>query len=244
MASSVSTIESAAIYAADTDEYPVDPDDGSWFTATRRRKPNTTTNSALEPLPAKNQATPRPPPLPVDDFKVLFRPQGGLRLSDPKSKGKSEDRALDSLNNTPGTASKTSTTTVGLIPQKNRAASVERPESPPAKKPVLAGQTPPTKVSWAAGPPSLKSSLPDSYHPPSSLNHPNVPLTFNAHNCTKQELQDALTKLRDSLKAEVTSMITQTIHDFRAELRDMLKAHAQALVKELKQHNTRKLHII
>ncbi|KAH7955244.1 hypothetical protein HPB51_028154 [Rhipicephalus microplus] len=68
--------------AADTNKYPVDPDDGSWFTATHRRKPKTTMNSAREPLPAKNQVTPRPPPLPVDNFKVIFRPRGGLRLSE------------------------------------------------------------------------------------------------------------------------------------------------------------------
>ncbi|KAL1446653.1 hypothetical protein MTO96_044503 [Rhipicephalus appendiculatus] len=82
MTSTVPTNDSAAIDAADSNEYPVDPDDGSWFTATRRRKPKTTMNSAPEPLPAKNQVTPRPPPLPVDDLKVVFRPQGGLRLSE------------------------------------------------------------------------------------------------------------------------------------------------------------------
>ncbi|KAH8028034.1 hypothetical protein HPB51_012620 [Rhipicephalus microplus] len=82
MASLVSTIESAAIDAADTSEYPVDPDDGSWFTATRRRKPKTAMNSAPEPLPAENQVTPRPSPLPVDDFKVIFLPRGGFRLSE------------------------------------------------------------------------------------------------------------------------------------------------------------------
>ncbi|KAL3215122.1 hypothetical protein MRX96_051361 [Rhipicephalus microplus] len=53
---------------------------------------------------------------------------------------------FESLNNTPGNASKTSTTTLGLITQKNRATSAERPESPPAKKPAPTGQTPPTKV--------------------------------------------------------------------------------------------------
>ncbi|KAH8022728.1 hypothetical protein HPB51_002762 [Rhipicephalus microplus] len=36
------------------------------------------------------------------------------------------------------------------------------------------------KASWAAGPPSLKSSLPNSSHQPSSHNHLNVPLTSNA----------------------------------------------------------------
>ncbi|KAH8035411.1 hypothetical protein HPB51_005135 [Rhipicephalus microplus] len=82
MASPFSIIESAAMDAADTNEYPVDPDDGSWFTATRRRKPKTTKNSAPEPLPAKNQVTPRPPPLPVDDFKVVFLPREGLCLSE------------------------------------------------------------------------------------------------------------------------------------------------------------------
>ncbi|KAH8031995.1 hypothetical protein HPB51_022517 [Rhipicephalus microplus] len=82
MASPVSTIESAAMDAADTNEYPVNPDDGSWFTATHRRKPKAATNSAPEPLPAKIQVTPRPPPLPVDDFKVIFRPREGLRLSE------------------------------------------------------------------------------------------------------------------------------------------------------------------
>ncbi|KAH8034688.1 hypothetical protein HPB51_000457 [Rhipicephalus microplus] len=136
------------------------------------------------------------------------RPRSRTRRSQSKSREKPQDSALESLNYTPGTAPETSPTTLGLIPQKNRAASAERPESPPAKKPAPAGQTPPTKVSWAVGPPSLKSSLPDSSYPPSSHNHPNVPLTSIAHNCTKQELQDALTKLRDSLKAEVTNMIT------------------------------------
>ncbi|KAL3192178.1 hypothetical protein MRX96_059289 [Rhipicephalus microplus] len=71
---------------------------------------------------------------------------------------KSQDRDLESLNSTPGTASKTSTTTLGLIPQKNRAASAERPESPPAKNPAPIGQAPPAKMSWAAGPPNLKFS--------------------------------------------------------------------------------------
>ncbi|KAH8029571.1 hypothetical protein HPB51_001296 [Rhipicephalus microplus] len=268
MASPVSTIESAAMDAADTNEYPEDLDDGSWFTATRRRKPKTTTNSAPEPLPAKNQVTLRPPPLPVEDFKVFFRPRGGLRLkyrcyihrsrkqvctiylafghragvcptptkrrcqacgvetpvpahscttecfhckgdhpathpkypareqkppnkhyvkkaleanalappstsppkghqdkqscffwcpldgdikprsrtrcSQSKSRGKSQDKAMEYLNNTPGTTPKTSIT-LGLVSQKNRAAGAERPESPPAKKPALAGQTAPAK---------------------------------------------------------------------------------------------------
>ncbi|KAH8038149.1 hypothetical protein HPB51_023956 [Rhipicephalus microplus] len=72
-----STIESAAMDAADTSEYPLDPDDGSWFTATRRHKPKTATNSAPESLPAKNEVTPRLPTVPVDDFKVIFRPRGG-----------------------------------------------------------------------------------------------------------------------------------------------------------------------
>ncbi|KAL1451270.1 hypothetical protein MTO96_043889 [Rhipicephalus appendiculatus] len=62
MTSTVPTIDSAAMDAADSNEYPVDPDDGSWFTTTSRRKPKTTMNSAPEPLPAKNQVTPRPPP--------------------------------------------------------------------------------------------------------------------------------------------------------------------------------------
>ncbi|KAL3200921.1 hypothetical protein MRX96_043210 [Rhipicephalus microplus] len=146
-------------------------------------------------------------PLPSSPPKG-HQPRSRPRRNQSKRRGKSQDRAIESLNNTPGTASKTSTTTLGLISQTNRAASVERPEFPPAKKPASAGQTPPAKVSWAAGPSSLKSSLPHSSHPPSSHNHPSVPLTSNAHNCTKQELQDALTKLRDSLKAEVTSMIT------------------------------------
>ncbi|KAH8023737.1 hypothetical protein HPB51_016476 [Rhipicephalus microplus] len=55
------------------------------------------------------------------------RPRSRTRRSQSKSRGKSQDRALESLNNTPGTASKTSTTTLALIPQKNRAASAERP---------------------------------------------------------------------------------------------------------------------
>ncbi|KAH8033503.1 hypothetical protein HPB51_013362 [Rhipicephalus microplus] len=82
MASPVYAIESADMDAADTNEYPVDPDDGSSFTATRRRKPKTATNFAREPLPAKHKMTPRPPPLPVDNFKVIFRPRGCLRLSE------------------------------------------------------------------------------------------------------------------------------------------------------------------
>ncbi|KAH8040745.1 hypothetical protein HPB51_012060 [Rhipicephalus microplus] len=79
------------------------------------------------------------------------RPRSRTRRSQSKNRGKSQDMALESLNNTPGTASKTSTTTLGLIPQKNRAASAERPESPPAKKPAPAGQTPPAKVSVRLG---------------------------------------------------------------------------------------------
>ncbi|KAH8034743.1 hypothetical protein HPB51_002157 [Rhipicephalus microplus] len=186
MASPVSTIESAAMDAADTNEYPVDPDDDSWFTATRRRKPKTATNSAAEPLLAKNQVTPRPPLLPVDDIKgdhsathpkcpareqkppnkhyvkkaleanalasrptsppKGHRPRFRTRRSQSNIRGRSQDRAFKSINNTPGTAFKTSTTTPGLIPQKNRAASAERPESPPAKKPVPAGQTLPAKT--------------------------------------------------------------------------------------------------
>ncbi|KAH7951836.1 hypothetical protein HPB52_013572 [Rhipicephalus sanguineus] len=82
MTSTVPANDSTSMDASDSNEYPADPDDGSWFTATRRRKPKTTANSAPAPEPAKNQVTPRPPPLPVDDLKVVFRPQGGLRLSD------------------------------------------------------------------------------------------------------------------------------------------------------------------
>ncbi|KAL3216449.1 hypothetical protein MRX96_033055 [Rhipicephalus microplus] len=52
---------------------------------------------------------------------------------------------FESLNNTPGIASKASTTTLGLIPRKNRATSAERPKSPPAKKPAPTGQTPTAK---------------------------------------------------------------------------------------------------
>ncbi|KAL3214501.1 hypothetical protein MRX96_034889 [Rhipicephalus microplus] len=43
-------------------------------------------------------------------------PRSRTRRSKYKSRGKSQDRALESLNNTPGTASKTSTTTLELIP--------------------------------------------------------------------------------------------------------------------------------
>ncbi|KAL3215616.1 hypothetical protein MRX96_000233 [Rhipicephalus microplus] len=43
------------------------------------------------------------------------------RRSQSKSRGKSQDRALESLNNTPGTTSKTSTTTLGLIPPKEQS---------------------------------------------------------------------------------------------------------------------------
>ncbi|KAH8021824.1 hypothetical protein HPB51_018530 [Rhipicephalus microplus] len=50
--------------------------------ATRRRKPKTATSFAPKPLPAKSQVTPRPPPQPVEDFKVIFRPRGGLCLSE------------------------------------------------------------------------------------------------------------------------------------------------------------------
>ncbi|KAH8021432.1 hypothetical protein HPB51_015612 [Rhipicephalus microplus] len=92
------------------------------------------------------------------------RPRSRTRRSQSKNSGKSQDRALEPLNNTPGTASKTCTTP-RLILQKNRAASAERPESLPAKKPVPAGQMPPARVSWASGPPILKSSLPNSSHP-------------------------------------------------------------------------------
>ncbi|KAH7955525.1 hypothetical protein HPB52_001199 [Rhipicephalus sanguineus] len=62
MTSTVPANDSASMDASDSNEYPADPDDGSWFTATRRRKPKTTTNSAPAPEPAKNQVTPRPPP--------------------------------------------------------------------------------------------------------------------------------------------------------------------------------------
>ncbi|KAH7950869.1 hypothetical protein HPB52_003014 [Rhipicephalus sanguineus] len=73
MTSTVPANDSASMDASDSNEYPADPDDGSWFTATRRRKPRPQTNSAPAPEPAKNQVTPRPPPLPVDDLKVVFR---------------------------------------------------------------------------------------------------------------------------------------------------------------------------
>ncbi|KAL1478728.1 hypothetical protein MTO96_034887 [Rhipicephalus appendiculatus] len=77
------------------------------------------------------------------------RSRSRTRRSQSKSRGKSQDRSLDFLNNTPGTASKPSTTTtLGPIPKKNRAASVEGPESPPTKKPAPAGHTPPAKDSF------------------------------------------------------------------------------------------------
>ncbi|KAL3213678.1 hypothetical protein MRX96_007697 [Rhipicephalus microplus] len=137
----------------------------------------------------------------------------------------------------PRTTSKTSPTTLGLMSKKNRAVSAERPESPPAaKKAAPAGQMALAKVSWAAGPPSLKFPLPDSSHSFSSHSQPNIPLTFNAHNFSKPELQDALPTLRDSLKPEVINMITQAINDFCAYLRNMIKTHIQALVIELKQY--------
>ncbi|KAH7944200.1 hypothetical protein HPB52_017029 [Rhipicephalus sanguineus] len=164
------------------------------------------------------------------------RPRSRTRRSRSKSRGKSQDKSTTPLKNTPGTTSKPRAPTPGPIQKKNRSGSAEGSESPPAKKPAPAGQTPPAKVSWAAGPPRLNSPLPPSSPSPSLHTHPNVPPTSNVHNCTKQELQDALATLRDSLKAEVTSMIAEAINDFRAELRDMLKAHTQALVTELKQH--------
>ncbi|KAL3196905.1 hypothetical protein MRX96_014991 [Rhipicephalus microplus] len=68
-----------------------------------------------------------------------------MRRSQSKSRGKSQDRPLETLNNTPGTTSKTSITTLVMILQNNRAACEERPESPPAKKPAPTGQTPPAK---------------------------------------------------------------------------------------------------
>ncbi|KAL3201078.1 hypothetical protein MRX96_053560 [Rhipicephalus microplus] len=134
------------------------------------------------------------------------RPRSRKRRSQSKSRGKSHDRALESLNNTPGTESKSSTTTLGLIPPKEQSRECGETRISTSKE---------ASSRWTdasllrrvgeAGPSSLKSSLPNSSHPPSSHNYPNVPLTSNAHNCTKQELQDALTKLRDSLKAKVTA---------------------------------------
>ncbi|KAL3188423.1 hypothetical protein MRX96_003403 [Rhipicephalus microplus] len=49
------------------------------------------------------------------------RPGSRTRRSQSKSRGKSQDRALESLNNTPGTTSKTSTTPQGLIPPKEQS---------------------------------------------------------------------------------------------------------------------------
>ncbi|KAH8042847.1 hypothetical protein HPB51_026112 [Rhipicephalus microplus] len=57
--------------------YSVDPDDGSWFTATRRRKPKTTINSGPESLHAYNQVT--PPVYLWMTLRCVFRPREGLR---------------------------------------------------------------------------------------------------------------------------------------------------------------------
>ncbi|KAL1475353.1 hypothetical protein MTO96_037348 [Rhipicephalus appendiculatus] len=92
---------------------------------------------------AKAKALAPPPASPPKGH----RPRSRTRRSQSKSRGKSQDRSLEFLNNMPGTASKPSTTTtLGPIPKKNRAASVEGPESPPTKKPAPAGHTPPAKV--------------------------------------------------------------------------------------------------
>ncbi|KAL3212220.1 hypothetical protein MRX96_036067 [Rhipicephalus microplus] len=40
----------------------------------------TAPNAAPEAFPAKNQVTPRLPPVPVDDVKLVLRPRGGIRL--------------------------------------------------------------------------------------------------------------------------------------------------------------------
>ncbi|KAL3216911.1 hypothetical protein MRX96_051121 [Rhipicephalus microplus] len=49
------------------------------------------------------------------------RPRSRTRRSHSESRGKSQDKALESLNSTPGTASKTSTTSLGLIPPKEHS---------------------------------------------------------------------------------------------------------------------------
>ncbi|KAH7969875.1 hypothetical protein HPB52_022396 [Rhipicephalus sanguineus] len=119
------------------------------------------------------------------------RPRSRTRRSRSKSRGKSQDKSTAPLKNTPGTTSKPRTPTPGPIQKKNRSGSAEGSESPPAKKPAPAGQTPPAK----------------------------------------QELQDALAALRDSLKAEVTSMIAEAINDFRPQDSSPLAPNIKGLTK-------------
>ncbi|KAH8042723.1 hypothetical protein HPB51_025566 [Rhipicephalus microplus] len=82
-------------------------------------------NKALE-----GNALVPPPSSPPKGHQPWFRKM----RSQYKSRRKCQDRPLESLNNTPGTASKVSTTNLALIPRKATAARVERAKSPPAKK--------------------------------------------------------------------------------------------------------------
>ncbi|KAL3176335.1 hypothetical protein MRX96_010523 [Rhipicephalus microplus] len=66
-----------------------------------------------------------PPTSPPKGHRPRFR----TRRSQSKSRQKSQDRALESLNNTPGTASKTSTTTLGLIPPQKTEPRVRRDQN-------------------------------------------------------------------------------------------------------------------
>ncbi|KAL3191245.1 hypothetical protein MRX96_018813 [Rhipicephalus microplus] len=206
MASPVSTIESAAMDAADTNEYPVDPDDRFLVHCYLPTQAKEATNSAPEPLPAKNQVTPRPPPLAVDDFEgdhPATHPKYPAReqrppnkhyvkkaleanaLAPPPTSPPKGHRPMQVQNEAQSIKEQREVSGQGLgilkqhagkrtqnhhyhpgtdPPPKNRAASAERPESPPAKKPAPAGQTPPAKTPWIPAMPPSHGILSHSTH--------------------------------------------------------------------------------
>ncbi|KAH8037979.1 hypothetical protein HPB51_020260 [Rhipicephalus microplus] len=151
------------------------------------------------------------------------RPRSRTRSSQSKSREKSLDRALESLNNTPGTTSKTSTTTLGLIHQKNRAASAERPELPPAKKPAPAGQTPPANVNTFPNLYFLHILHPTSY-PDKCHGCEVVPTLFHA----KLECQ------RPPARRFANSSPIPTLQDWEAVLRDESPSGQRALVQRVR----------
>lgn len=70
--------------------YPEDPADGSWLTARGRRGRRADARSDLaagrQETQHSKQIGPRrpqgPPPLPIDDFKVILRPRNGLTFGE------------------------------------------------------------------------------------------------------------------------------------------------------------------
>ncbi|KAH7964124.1 hypothetical protein HPB51_027639 [Rhipicephalus microplus] len=125
-----------------------------------------------------------------------------------------------SKNTGPGTASKTSTITLGLIPQKNRAASAERPESPPAKKPAPAGQTPSDKANTFPNFYFLHILHPTSY-PDKCPGCGAVPMLFHI----------TLECQRPPARRSANSSPIPTLQDWEAMLRDESQSGQRALAQ-------------